>query len=133
MNYLKKYPLTCICILAIWYLCFFTPPKTELENVPFIDKWVHIAMYGGTCSIIWLEYWRKHTIANMRKLLLLAVVGPIAMSGIIELLQAYCTTNRSGDWLDLLANSIGVVLAALLGNSLYKNVMKKWKKNSDSL
>jgi hypothetical protein len=31
----------------IWYLSFFTPPQTELDNVEFIDKWVHIIMYGA--------------------------------------------------------------------------------------
>jgi VanZ family protein len=37
------------------------------------------------------------------------------MGGMIELAQAYLTTCRSGEWLDLLANSIGVVI----GNTLY--------------
>ena len=42
------------------------------------------------------------------------------MSGVIELLQAYCTETRSGDWLDFLANTIGVALAALLGFAWYR-------------
>jgi VanZ family protein len=37
------------------------------------------------------------------------------MGGMIELAQAYLTTCRSGEWLDLLANSIGVVI----GNTAY--------------
>lgn len=115
--YVRKYPLSLLCILTIWYLSFFTPPKTELDNVAFIDKWVHIAMYGGTCSIIWTEYLRSHrSIINKVKLCLLVWLAPIVMSGIIELLQEYCTNGRrSGDWLDLAANATGVTLAALFG------------------
>lgn len=38
------------------------------------------------------------------------------MSGVIELIQEYCTWGqRSGDWLDLAANAAGVTLAAVLG------------------
>lgn len=113
----RKYPLSLLCILTIWYLSFFTPPHTELDNVKFIDKWVHIIMYGGTCSMVWLEYLRSHgKQISVKKLLLLAWLAPIAMSGAIELLQEYCTNGRrSGDWLDLAANAIGVTLAAIVG------------------
>ena len=37
------------------------------------------------------------------------------MSGLVELAQAYATTTRHGDWLDFAANSVGVLLAAVLG------------------
>jgi hypothetical protein len=33
----------------------------------------------------------------------------------MELAQRYLTTCRSGEWLDVLANSTGVVLATLIG------------------
>lgn len=113
----KNYPLSIALFLVIWYLSFFTPPKTELDNIRFIDKWVHIAMYGGTCTILWMEYLRKRNYATrMAKLLLLAWLAPIAMSGVIELLQEYCTNGRrSGDWVDFAANATGVTLAAIIG------------------
>lgn len=115
----REYPLTTLCVALIWYLSFFTPPQTELDNVAFIDKWVHIAMYGGTCGVFWVEYFWKcadhRTMGNRVKLLLYAWLAPIVMSGIIELLQEYCTNGRrSGDWLDLAANATGVSLAALM-------------------
>jgi hypothetical protein len=38
------------------------------------------------------------------------------MSGVLELLQEYCTFGRrSGDWLDLAANATGVTLAVVIG------------------
>lgn len=113
----RRYPLTTICMLLIWYLSFFTPPKTELDEVAFIDKWVHIIMYGGTCVVMWGEYLRRHkSVTQWGRLLFLAWLSPILMSGLIELLQAYCTGGtRSGDWIDLAANAIGVTMAAVLG------------------
>lgn len=125
----RRYPLSSLLIGVIWYLSFFTPPKTGLDNVAFIDKWVHVVMYGGTCAVIWAEYIRRHRVAAprelrfavRRKLFLLAWLAPIVMSGVIELLQEYCTDGRrSGDWLDLAANATGVTLAAVAGMLFFR-------------
>lgn len=116
LHFIKKYPLSCILFGCIWYLSFFTPPQTDMEEIPFIDKWVHIAMYSGTCFVLWLEYRRQHLSPDYEKLFFWAWLSPIMMSGIIELLQEYCTSGRrGGDWLDLTANAIGVTLAGLIG------------------
>ena len=126
MYIIKKYPFTLLCLLLLWFLSFFSVPETNLGHVPFIDKWVHVAMYGGTCSIFWIEYERRRKYVRSAKILLMAVVIPIVMSGIIELLQEYCTGGRrSGDWLDLAANSIGVVLAAVLGYYVFPLFFRK--------
>lgn len=122
MTYLKHllrtYPVACFYILIIWVLCFATIPETPLDNVRLIDKWVHSAMYLGTCLTIWIEYLRKHSVekTSLKRLLALAWIAPILMSGLIEILQANCTGGRrSGEWLDFAANSIGATLAAAIG------------------
>ena len=57
----------------------------------------------------------------MYRMLVYSWLCPILMSGLIELLQAYCTGGRrSGDWIDLAANATGVTLAALFGLALRK-------------
>jgi hypothetical protein len=113
----KRYPFSDVFILAIWILSlvpFF--PETPLDNVRFIDKWVHFVMYGGTFTILWIEYTVKHNKPDYEKLFFWAWLMPIIMSGIIELLQEYCTGgHRSGDWLDFAANATGVTIAALIG------------------
>ena len=118
---IKHYPFSCILIATIWYLSLlFNAPETPLDNVLLIDKWVHIVMYGGTFTVLWIEYMRRHQQPDYRKLAIWAFVAPIIMSGILELLQEYCTETRQGEWLDLLANSIGVALAALIGLTLFR-------------
>mgnify|MGYP000025902655 FL=1 len=47
------------------------------------------------------------------------------MSGLIELAQAYCTTDRSGDWLDLAANAIGALAGIVLSGMLTRKMRKK--------
>ena len=114
--YARKYKFSVICILLIWYLSvWFIPPHTPLDNVKFMDKWTHFIMYGGTCSVIWWEYLRSHTRLNWIRLFLLAWLAPIIMSGCLELIQEYLTTNRAGEWLDLAANATGCTIGAVIG------------------
>ena len=113
---IKIYPFSCLCILLIWILSL-TPflPETPLDNVVLIDKWVHVIMYGGTCGVIWMEYARSHQRPDYEKLFFWAWLAPVLMSGVLELMQEYCTTTRNGSWLDMIANAIGVTLAAIFG------------------
>ena len=113
----KKYPATSFLIVAIWIICLVPiPENVPLGDVPMMDKWTHFVMYGTLCVVMWWEYLRQHPQKNAGKLFLLAFVGPIVMSGLIELAQAHLTGgNRSGDWLDFVANTIGVVLGNVIG------------------
>lgn len=115
-SFVKRYPLSLLGIALIWYLSiWFMPPETRLNDVAFIDKWTHLVMYGGTCSVIWFEYLRSHRRADGWRLFLLAWLAPVLMSGLLELVQAYCTPNRAGEWLDFAANTTGCTLGAVAG------------------
>lgn len=121
-----KYPYSTVVLLVIIYLSFFTPPSVPVDDVPGFDKLVHTAMYGGLCLVMWAEYFHLHDSLQSWKGLqhrwrfcpirwnrcwLGFVAFPILFSGAIELLQEYCTNHRrSGDWWDLAANSLGVLL-----------------------
>ena len=121
IQFITKYPCSVACIALIWILSFVPFfPETPLDDVQFIDKWTHLVMYGGTCSVIWIEYLRRHSTLDKGKLFRWAWLAPIIMSGIIELLQEHCTNHtRSGEWLDFLANSTGVTLAVIVGLVVY--------------
>ena len=118
-SYLKRYPLSAVCIILIWILSlvpFF--PETPLDDVAFIDKWTHFVMYGGTCVVIWWEYLRhckKEARRPNLRALAFAMLCMILLGGLMELLQAYATTTRSGEWLDFFADSLGVLLGSGIG------------------
>ncbi len=119
--FLKKYPFSILCIILVWILSL-TPifPSTPLDNVDYIDKWTHLTMYGGTCCVIWWEYLHSHHRLDVEKLFFYAWLTPVLMSGLLEILQEYCTGgHRNGDWMDFIANTLGVTLAVPFGLLLY--------------
>ena len=114
LYFIKKYPLSLLVILAVIYLSFFRPPSTDLGTIPGFDKVVHVGMYFGMSGMLWLEFLRAHRRDQVP--LWHAWVGallcPVLFSGVVELLQAYCTTYRGGDWLDFAAKAAGALLAS---------------------
>jgi len=128
MKALRFFPLTSFCVVLIFYLCFFTPPQTSLDDVDNIDKVFHFLMYFGTMSLFWWEYWRfirMHKPWRAMTCFLVAILCPVLMSGLIEIMQEYCTNGRrGGDWLDFFANSIGVLTAWLTSRIFIKRVVR---------
>lgn len=139
---LKTYPLTLLCVVVVWYLSFFTPPPTRLDDVVGIDKLVHTAMYGGLCFLFWYEHFRSRFDLkkesepvflgiDWHRAIAWGVVAPAAMGGLIELLQENCTNHRrSGDWWDFGANTLGVVLMYLLIRLVLYKVVSAYPKRS---
>ena len=121
---LKNYPLTLLCLSLIVFLSLMIYiPETPLDDVAFIDKWTHLVMYGGSCSVIWFEHLRLHKGNPVWwKLTIYAVVGMVVLGGVIELIQPYF--QRSGEWLDFVADAVGVALGALTG-LLMRAVMRR--------
>ena len=131
LYFLKRYPVSLLVIAAVVYLSFFRPPSTELDGIPNIDKVVHVCMYFGMSGMLWLEFLRAHRRDHtpLWHAWVGALVCPILFSGVVELLQAYCTTYRGGDWLDFAANSLGALLASGVAQWVRKKMQARDNRN----
>ena len=115
INCLKHYPLSLLTVLAILLLSLLPIGSIEMaEDVPFFDKWTHMVMYACLALVIVWEYTRRHRPVSLVRLFLWGLLFPIALGGIVELLQAYATTYRSGEWLDWAADAVGAFIAFIL-------------------
>lgn len=114
MKLLWHFRLTLFCVLAIWYLCVVKPPSLRIGEIVGFDKIVHAVMYLGLCTVFWWEYISHGKVYTKCCLAFWGIILPILMSGMVELVQEYCTETRTGDWADFAANSVGVLLAFLL-------------------
>ena len=107
-------------IIAI--LCLMKPSDTAVLDIRHFDKVYHGLAYFFL-TFFWLLAFRKKS--NNFPILLCCFFYGI----IIEVLQSSLTTFRSGEYFDIVANTVGVLLAfAVFRLFLIKNIL--FKKNS---
>ncbi len=111
MAFTKKYMFSILAIFLLLILSFFRPPSVEKASsfLP-LDKIAHFLMYFGVAGALWFDYLRGND-NKMTKGYGVAFVFPIALGGVIELLQESVTSYRGGEWLDFLANTLGALAA----------------------
>ena len=82
-------------------------------------------MYASLSVAIWMD---RRLICRrvMRPLLwVFLFVYPSVMGGLMELVQAYLTTCRSGDWVDFYADMFGALLGLIVCASVDRWVVRK--------
>ena len=93
--------LTAITLLSLW-------PLKQLPAVPGTDKTHHLIAYALLMLPVALrrpDYWIGYGLLF------------IAYSGVIELIQPL--VHRYGEWMDLLANAIGVICGAMIATLIH--------------
>ena len=83
-----------------------------------LDKVAHVIMYAGFAFACLWGY-RKQFVSNdlsyKKRAILLTILISIASGGLTEIMQETITVlHRSGDWRDLIADSIGTGLGVLI-------------------
>jgi VanZ family protein len=101
--------------ISITYLSLMKMPKVEV-NIGNIDKFYHSFAYF-TLSFCWLfSFYKKPKLKNI------IVISCIIYGIIIEVLQDTVTLYRTGDFRDVLANTVGIVLGLFVYNQILKKI-----------
>lgn len=89
------------------------PKHQGLFNVIYIDKIAHFSFWAMWYLVFHFSYAKflndnetSRTTSNRSKFVVFAIV----FGGIIELLQLKLNWGRSAEWLDLIADSLGVIV-----------------------
>lgn len=127
-RFLFSYRLTLMLSLIILTFCLITVPQTQLSGVDNIDKNVHFIFFFGLALILWWESaGRKQRHLSFWTRFFIIGVATAGLGGVIEVLQDTITTNRSGDWLDFLADCAGVCVAQIIGGCLFHRFIPQRK------
>lgn len=101
---------TCIIFLLCSTPGRYIPTTSWLELLSF-DKFVHASIFF-MLVVLWLTYFQQkqhsHFINNI-----FLICACIAYGGLLEVMQATLFSQRSGDWLDFVANSFGCIAGFL--------------------
>lgn len=109
--FFQNYYVSCSLILMFLIASLSLSPLSELPSVPGSDKAHHFIAYAALAFPL--------SVARPR-LWLWGLLGFFGFSGAIELVQPY--VNRYGEWADLFANGIGLLMGATAAHvMLYLN------------
>ena len=132
MKYIRRHIFSLLTLLLIAVLSLMPAQEFPQTDIQFADKWAHWVMYGFLTLVMGIDYVLrgeylstkasassaqrqryKNKGAAIWQLLVIATIASV-YGGLMELGQAYLTTSRHGDWLDVLANSFGALCALVL-------------------
>lgn len=81
-----------------------------------MDKVIHFLLYLPYPA---LAFWAFYPEKNAGRFLLIVLLIGIVYSGAIEIMQALFTDNRSAEWGDLLANTLGMGTSTLIFSLIF--------------
>lgn len=112
----SAYLIAIIATIILTYLSLSSLSELNVQ-IDVSDKILHGVAYLGL-TILWLFAVKKSHGSSKVK----AIVGLILVifGIIIEVLQSTMPLNRHGDFLDVIANSLGVLLALVSFNALMR-------------
>lgn len=132
MKYIRRHIFSLLTLLLIAALSLMPAQEFPQTDIQFADKWAHWVMYGFLTLVMGIDYvlrdeylstkpsasWHqrlahKNKGTTIWQFLIIFIVASV-YGGLMELGQAYLTTSRHGDWLDVLANSFGALCALVL-------------------
>ena len=104
---LKKHKYT--LLWGIWTIAIITlslissSEMPKAPRIPYLDKIAHFSFYFGYTALFILAFRSK----------LWAVITTLFLGATMEILQGLLTTTRSADFIDMLFNTFGTVVALL--------------------
>jgi len=110
----KHYWLTILWALFILIICDIKMGKVSGSPLffPGFDKLVHCGLYFVLVVFYSTNHIKKHGVIKLSYgIALMITIAAIVFGGLIELLQAYVFTWRSGEWDDLFADAVGACMA----------------------
>lgn len=113
----KLHILSALCGTLILIVCVIKiPAQDEPVNIPYFDKIVHFLMYFVFSVIYISEKFSASNNCRRRPLptYIIAFVLSLVIGGMIELIQAYMTNYRSGEFLDWFSDIAGCLSAIVI-------------------
>lgn len=107
---LPHYLPLALVVIAVLFLTLMPVPAEVVPEVDYADKVVHFIMFGTIACIGWLDIARHRRTPLLWKQYMVIALAASLLGGLIELLQATEYVNRSGDFCDFIADSLGAFI-----------------------
>ncbi len=122
LRYVFQYKFSILLAIVIALLSLAPAssfPVTSIWSIPHLDKIVHMLMYAPLGFVALME---SRCTRNCPAFHTIILAGIFLASALIEVLQATVVLSRGAEWVDLLANFLGV-----LGGYLAYRLVGGWR------
>src|SRR5687768_14327034 len=86
-------------------------PEDGFDDIPYIDKMIHVILFGGIAVLWSLYFFHKNGVGpNWRFTVVTIAICAIALGICMEYIQLNFIPNRAFDSGDILANSLGAIV-----------------------
>lgn len=106
-QFINQYKFTMISVLLILGAIMMPGDDVPSVGIPNLDKVVHCGMFGFVTLCFYWEYFKA---VSKTPQFLISTGCLVAFGGLTEIIQIYIP-GRSCDYRDLIADSIGILLA----------------------
>jgi VanZ family protein len=124
----RKYFFLFLAILwtaFVVFLCLIRSSQIPTVSIVGIDKIVHFILHFSFTFLWGMAFYKSELARNFQKILWCSFLLSFIFGVLIEFSQFYLTTTRSGDGKDVLANSLGALLAISVLNYYFKAMNTK--------
>lgn len=108
ISLIGKYWISILLSGIIIILCFMSTEPMPSVPMSNFDKLVHFLMFLGLSGVVFFDntkYFRKQI--SYQRIIWGSFFFPTIFSGLIELMQEYLSSYRTGDWMDFLWDTVG--------------------------
>jgi VanZ family protein len=95
--------------LLIFFLCFIPGKDLPHLNIPLVDKWTHMVLFG-VFTILWHNTVRSNSIG----LKLILFIAATFLGWLVEYVQGHYVQGRSQDNMDTLVDAVGGLIGIIL-------------------
>lgn len=124
----QRHRITLFWATVIIILCSVSFGKKIGEShlfFPGFDKLVHCGLFFVFTLLMCLDYLRTNTERHLTIFQLgKCILFPVLFGALIEILQLYLFTWRSGEWADLFADTVGTLMAVFAIASTLSSINK---------
>ena len=87
-------------------------PPTDWLHINFLDKWLHVAVFGFLVFLLCWPFYKSSFSNIQRKYYFVKITIAVSLWGLaLEFIQKYFIAGRSFDLFDWAADSIGALIA----------------------
>ena len=109
-RFISEYKFTIISVILVLIGILMPGDDVPSVGIPHLDKVVHCGMFG---CVTLCFYWDYYKVYKKVPHMIFTMAMVILFGALTEVMQAY-VPGRSCDYRDLIADTVGIILATLI-------------------